>query len=164
MIWIARITATAALLIQLAAVPLPVLRYPNRDFAGSDFGLAEAAVASSGGLLLIPGFLLTVACAVLAWFGLRSRAWGWLAGTASLMLIFGAISTVSAADQFVIMWDGFDEEHGLPIGGMEVPEPSWGLALIGLAAVALAIGAIIRLLAHPGKAAGRTPRGRSAST
>ena len=59
MIWIARITATAALLIQLAAVPLPVLRYPNRDFAGSDFGLAEAAVASSGGLLLIgevPGY------------------------------------------------------------------------------------------------------------
>ena len=122
--------------------------------------LPDAPTPSWQRLLALSG----VVFAVLAWFAWRSRVWGWLAGTASLLLLGGAISTVWAAGSMVIMWDGFDEERGLPIGGMEVPEPSWGLALIGLAAVALAIGAIIRLLAHPGKAAGRTPRGRSAST
>lgn len=158
MISTARLTSTAALLLQLAGLWVPLLRYANRDFAGSDIDLAEAALASPGGLLLIPGFLLTVACAVLAWFGIRDRAWGWLAGTASLMLIAGAISTVWAADRFVIMWDGFDEERGLPIGGMEVAEPSWGLVLIGLAAIALAIGAIARLLGHPSRGAQRDAR------
>ncbi|WP_101653424.1 hypothetical protein [Brevibacterium ihuae] len=150
MILTARLTATAALLLLIAAVPVPVLRFRNRDFAAEDLGLAEAAVASPGGLLLIPGFLLAVACAVLAWFAWRSRVWGWLAGTASLLLLGGAISTVWAAGSMVIMWDGFDEERGLPIGGMEVPEPSWGLGIVGLAAIVLAIGAITRLFRHPG--------------
>ncbi len=119
-----RVLATVTVALFAAAFWVPVLRITDRDSSSDDIGLISAATAGELSPLIFAGILAAAILCFCVFTGMLPRAGGWI-GLAGCVCV--------AAD-------------GMPTGGLILPAPWWGTALIAAATLILALASILQLV------------------
>ncbi len=144
-----RVLATVTVALFAAAFWVPVLRITDRQSSSDDIGLISAATAGELSPLIFAGILAAVVLCFCAFTGMLPRAGGWIGLAGCVCIAAGAVSVVSNLWTFGILWDGVTAD-GMPTGGLILPEPWWGTALIAAATLTLALASILQLVAAHG--------------
>ncbi|WP_420734069.1 hypothetical protein [Brevibacterium luteolum] len=140
-----RVLTAVTVALFAAAFWVPVLRFTDRRFSSDDIGLISAATAGELSPLIFPGILAAVVLCFCAFTGILPRASGWIGLAGCVCIAAGAVSVLSNLWMFGILWDGVTAD-GMPTGGMILPEPWWGTALIAAATLTLALASILQLV------------------
>lgn len=140
-----RVLTAVTVALFAAAFWVPVLRITDRDSSSDDIGLISAATAGELSPLIFAGILAAVVLCFCAFTGMLPRAGGWIGLAGCVCIAAGAVSVVSNLWTFGILWDGVTAD-GMPTGGLILPGPWWGTALIGAATLILALASILQLV------------------
>ncbi len=152
-----RVLTAVTVALFAAAFWVPVLRITDRDSSSDDIGLISAATAGELSPLIFAGILAAAILCFCAFTGILPRAGGWIGLAGCVCVAGGAVSVVSHLWTFGILWDGVTAD-GMPTGGLILPEPWWGTALIAAATLTLALASILQLVtAHRSRPAQAQP-------